>query len=906
MKRRLAHAPPLATANPGCASGGPLRPLLPTHLIWAVGGLAACLRPSAAGGPAPAAVAAGPSSQPTATAAAYYDPTWGDSSGKDGKGGIKLSVSAEKRLPLVASDFDKTKKGDAATQNKDDWILFHGPGQLSLAFQFVWVTTADNKFFGNTWAGGGLAFNGSWAPVDASGARYLVLWAKTNTPGVKLAASLHSESKANGKEDTGAVVLSDFAPGNELDTTWRRITIPLDAFPDVAQVDLKALHQVMFNLKGGYPENKDVTIYVDDVYLTNIDMVTPVTNLGYVVQDDGVRLQWDKDAAEKVSQFAIRVDAKPVMTVDGEARSTLLPASAFAAVETAEVSIAAFGAHGSSDEQKIRVHPRPSPARAVTVKLGAPAHDISPYIFGINFGPSTAVKDLGVTVRRWGGNRSSKYNWKYDVDSAGSDWYFLNDYSKPASAPEESKSYYRFIKETLAAGSQVNFTLPIGPWIAKPHPDEKGRYCSFPVSIYPQQEKTDGQGCGNGIRPDGSPIWDNDPNVSMVRNSPELQREFVQTLVRLFGPASNGGVAFYSMDNEPGLWMSTHRDTVPKGISAEELAELNLQYAGVVKSVDPSAKVVAFGAWGVKELAGSNEDYLPSGPEGYKRQKDAAAATDSFGERKRHGGSSQLVYLLTRFKEAEARIGKRLVDAIDIHWYPELYGKDSTGEKHRVLDDLPYDQTFARLQWEALREWVDPTFKLTPELDSWTGGPNAETLYTPFHPVISALQKILEETYPGTKLAIDEYDVGSPEHYHGALLRAAVLGIFMQEDLFMAQNWHQTDDKQFTYWAQKLYGNYDGKGGRVRGKFVPSRSSETDLLSFAAQDGRRVTVILVNKNPTQRMLATLELSASCSGYRTYTLAETLGLRLLEQRGQVGGKSVTVSVPPYAAVLVAAE
>lgn len=59
--------------------------------------------------------------------------------------------------------------------------------------------------------------------------------------------------------------------------------------------------------------------------------------------------------------------------------------------------------------------------------------------------------------------RSSKYNWKYDVDSAGSDGYFLNDYSKPPGAPEESKNYYRFIKETPAAESQVNFALPIGP-----------------------------------------------------------------------------------------------------------------------------------------------------------------------------------------------------------------------------------------------------------------------------------------------------------------------------------------------------------------------------------------------------------------------------------------------------------
>jgi hypothetical protein len=868
---------------------------------------AACLRPPSAPGPettqSPPARTA---DHAQATADRYYDPTWGDSSGKDGKGGVKLSTSSEKRLPLVATDFDKKKSGDEVTRNNRDWLLFHGPSNLSIAFDFVWVTTPEDKFYGNAWAGAGLAFNDSWGTIDATGARYLVLWAKTNTPGVKLTVSLHSASKSSGKEDTRPLVLSDFAPGQELDATWRRVVVPLSAFPDVAQVDLKALHQVMFNLNGGYPENKPVTIYVDDVYLTNLEMVTPVSNLGYLVQNDGVRLEWDKDPTERVQQFAISVHGKPLLKVDGKARSALLPLSALGSSDTEDIGVASVGPSESSDEQRVKVRPRqPSPLTA-TVRLGAPAHDISPYIFGINFGPSSALKDLGVTVRRWGGNRSSKYNWKYDVDSAGSDWYFLNDYSKPANTPEENKNYYKFIKETLASGSQVNFALPIGPWIAKPHSEEKERYCSFPVSVYPQQERTDGQGCGNGKKPNGEPIWDNDPNLSLVKNSPDLQREFVQTVVKLFGPASRGGVAFYTLDNEPGLWMETHRDAVAKGVSAEQLAELDIDYARVVKSVDPSAKVIGFGAWGVKELAGSNEDYLPPGPDGYKHEKDGPGAANVYRERKKHGGSSQLEYLLKRFKEAERQTGKRLVDAVDIHWYPELYGKDSKGDTHRTMDDLPYDEAFAKLQWDAVREWYDREFKLTPELGSWTGGTNAEYLYTPFHPVIPALKRIVEESYPGTKLAIDEYDTGSPEHYHGALLRAAVLGIFMQEDLYMAQNWHQTDEQKFTYWAQKLYGNYDGKGGHVGGKYVPAQSSQPDLLSYGALDGNRFTVVLVNKNPTRAIQTTVDLPTPTSGYRTYTLAETLGLRLLEQEGQAAGKPVTIVVPPYAALLLTTD
>ncbi len=868
--------------------------------------LTACLKPGEAP-PAATEQAASPAASAAsgaASATSYYAPTWGDASGNDGKGGVKLSLSPEKRLPLLQSDFDKKLRGDAVTSgNKPEWQLFHGAGADSLALDFTWVTKPDDKFYSNTWAGGGVAFNPSWSAVDVSDARYLVLWVKTSSPGVEVAVRLHSVSKAKGKEDTGGVSLSELAPGGRLDRTWRRIVIPLSAFPEVDQVDLKGLQQVAFDVKGGYPENQPVQVLIDNVYVTSLEMVTPVTNAGYLAQADGVSLHWDKDAAEKVQSFAIGVNGETVLKVDAQARSVLVPRAKLGTNKLASVTITTVGASESSEPARLSVPLAVKAKAAVKVSFNPARHAISPYIFGTNWGPASSVADLGVTVRRWGGNRTTKYNWKDDVDSAGSDWFFLNGYAKPPGTPEAQKDYSAFIKETLAGGAEVNFAIPISDWIAKRHPDDKGRYCSYPTSLYPQQEKTDGQGCGNGRKPNGDFIWDNDPNLGMTKNTPELQREFVQAVVKQFGPAAKGGVEFYSMDNEPGLWMHTHRDALPRGISAEQLAELNIRYAGAVKSADPTAKIIGFGAWGVLELAGSNVDHLPGGADPHKRQGEQGRPEDRYRERKKHGGDSQLVYLLKRFKQAEIEQKKRLVDVVDIHWYPELYGKTSKGEKKRVIDDVPYDAAFAKLQWEALREWYDASFEPSAELESWTHGDLAEKLWTPHHPVIPALKKLIEANYPGTKLAINEYDTGSPEHYHGALIRAAALGIFMQEDLYMAQNWHQTDAKKFTYFAQKLYGNFDDKGSRVRGKFVPSKSTSEDLLSYAAQDGARFMVVLINKNPSQAFAATLELPVAATDYRSYTLVESAGLRLVESRGKAAAKSATVTVPAYSAVLV---
>jgi hypothetical protein len=862
--------------------------------------------PERAPAPASPAATAGPVAPPSSAATVelrYYQPTWGDSSGKEGKGGTKLTVSSGGKLPLMASGFDKAKRGDAVTAKRPEWLLFHGPGQDSLAFEWTWVTQGDEKFLGQTWGGGGVAFNESWIALDATEARYLVLWVKASRPGAELTVRLHSALKTKGAEDTTETSLSRFLPGGKLDETWKRAVIPIAALPDVERVDLKALQQVMFNVKASPPENEAVRVFVDDVYLTNLEMVTPVTNLGYLVTADGLRLDWDKDAAEKLERFEIALNGRRVGTAPPAARTFSVPRKELGAAPLT-VSIVTVGTTESSDPATVQVNPVPVPSAAATVTLGKAGHEISPHILGVNWGSGKALRDIGAGGNRWGGNRSTKYNWKDDLDSAGSDWFFLNDYGVEPGTPETAKSYYRFIKETLDAKVPVNFTIPITPFIAKKHPTKGQRYCSYPTSLYPKQERTDGQGCGNGRTPDKKPIFGNDPNLGMTKNSPELQKEFVENVVKLFGKADKGGVAYYTLDNEPGLWMHTHRDSMPRGISAADLVRMNVEYATAVKAADPTAKVIGFASWGPKELAGSNLDFFKAGvPNGWELPEEW-----SFQEQPKRDGDTQLVYFLKEIKKAEAKAGKRLIDVIDIHWYPEIYAKNSLGRTERSLNDVAYDPAFTPVQFEALREFWDPTFEPVKPLESWTYDPDPkkDRLWRPYHPVIPALKKLLETHYPGTKLAINEYDNGSPEHFHGALLRAAALGIFMREDLYMAQNWHQTGPGHHVYFAQKLYGNYDGQGSKVSGKVLATTSNNPDLYAFGAKRGGTSTLVLVNRNPTRAIDVTVTLGAAATKVRTFMLSETLGLRLAEQTAKAEGKTVKVSLPAFAAMLVEAK
>jgi hypothetical protein len=125
----------------------------------------------------------------------------------------------------------------------------------------------------------------------------------------------------------------------------------------------------------------------------------------------------------------------------------------------------------------------------------------------------------------------------------------------------------------------------------------------------------------------------------------------------------------------------------------------------------------------------------------------------------------------------------------------------------------------------------------------------------------------------------------------------------MQEDLYMSQNWSQVDRSKPLFYAQKLYGNYDGKGSRVKGRFEKSSSSSPDVMSFVVRDGKRLYVVLVNKSLTQAAQTSVKLPGPVQGGDSYLLLESAGLRLYSQKLKVAGGEAKVEVPAYSALLL---
>ena len=305
---------------------------------------------------------------------------------------------------------------------------------------------------------------------------------------------LHSNSASKGQEQSARVNLRPYAEGKKIGTEWTRIVVPMSAFVDIDRVDITKLHTIDFDLAGKYPENEQLWMHFDNIYFSDAEMLTPVDNVGYVVAKDGVIVLWDKAEGEKFDKFVISLDGKQVATVDASKREAKLPLALFPAKTAHKVSVVAANAKEASSAQSTSVTVSGAAAEPAVVTLDAkPGHEISPLMFGSNFMSPESIKATGTTINRWGGNTTSMYNWKNDLDNKGNDWFFLDDFSKPDGTPETEKNYYKFIKDTLAAGAAVNFTIPIGPYIAKAHPSG-GRYCSFPLEDLPRpgQERRPG------------------------------------------------------------------------------------------------------------------------------------------------------------------------------------------------------------------------------------------------------------------------------------------------------------------------------------------------------------------------------------------------------------------------------
>jgi len=203
---------------------------------------------------------------------------------------------------------------------------------------------------------------------------------------------------------------------------------------------------------------------------------------------------------------------------------------------------------------------------------------------------------------------------------------------------------------------------------------------------------------------------------------------------------------------------------------------------------------------------------------------------------------------------------------LDLHWYPEARGRKRITEK-----DVSVKTVVARLQ--APRSLWDPTYLEK----SWIAGTWAKPIR-----LIPWLRERIAERYPGTKLAITEYDYGAGNHISGGLAQADALGVFGREGVDIATYWGDGAAvgklPSYVKAAFQLYRNYDGKGGTFGDTAVEATLADQAKASvFAATDGKRggaLTVIVINKDQHASYDGKIKLAGpgvTCASARVFVL-----------------------------------
>src|SRR4030095_13185183 len=159
--------------------------------------------------------------------------------------------------------------------------------------------------------------------------------------------------------------------------------------------------------------------------------------------------------------------------------------------------------------------------------------------------------------------------------------------------------------------------------------------------------------CGNGIGMNGMELA-GDPTNTSVAAPPSFEGQWIAHLVGKFGAAAGGGVRFYQMDNEMMLWDSTHRDLHPKPVTYDEVWSTTSAYAPAIKAADPTATLLGYTSWGVLDLFESGID----------------SANGKDADKKQHGDVPLAKWYLRQLASYEKANGKRLVDCLDLHYYP--------------------------------------------------------------------------------------------------------------------------------------------------------------------------------------------------------------------------------------------
>ncbi len=506
---------------------------------------------------------------------------------------------------------------------------------------------------------------------------------------------------------------------------------------------------------------------------------------------------------------------------------------------------------------------------------------ISPLIYGANayLLDQASAQTMGITVARWGGDATSRYNYQNGNSNSAADYFFRNGgtyallTTNPNSVTSES-NFNDYIAETNALGIASIGTVPVQGYVS----NSSTTACSFPKATYPNQQSFDPSGtCGNGVASEGKtdlfgdptatpPTWsitsqqEPPPSVPGVGNNTALWAtstwagSWVNCLLTKGSYCTNAAgkdATIWDLDNEPAWWDAVHRDVHPSPSTYDEVTNGGIGTALAIKTVDPNALVagpVIDNWWNYFYSKKDIESGWGHGP--------CYQPWDNPTDRQAHSGTPMMVYYLQQMAAASNTYGKALLDYLTIHAYVAA-SYNGSSVAFTTAGDTAEQQVrmnSTRALWDAT--YTDPNFP-QPNYSTDTNYTTSCSVPLQAPQTIPMMHGWITSGWTGTsyaapKTSIDEYNFGATESINGAVTQADVLGIFGKYGLDMGVFWPTSGyaGQVPGNMAFAIYRNYDGSKSTFGDNELTSTTADQSKLAIYAASrtsDSAVTIVVINK-----------------------------------------------------------
>jgi Glycoside hydrolase family 44 len=430
---------------------------------------------------------------------------------------------------------------------------------------------------------------------------------------------------------------------------------------------------------------------------------------------------------------------------------------------------------------------------------------ISPLIYGANQpGLDCDNPKARFTFCRHRSAAWSTYNWETNASNAGVENCNENNAALSASSTPGAAVLDR-IDEADAVGASSIITVPMLGYAATDKDDGSAApACSGDVSK-------------------GDDYLNERFAMSRARKgealslTPDLTDDYVNQDEFVAFLAANRAASplLFSLDHQPELWHVDHAKLQSSHLSYDEHVALSASYAASIKENWPDAKVI--GLLGYGYLAAVNAQQSPD----YETEGEFYS------------------YYLASMSEQSETAGERLLDYVDLHWYPELY-PDNT---RLIFENASPASAAERVQ--APRSLWDPAFVE----ESWITGTNGGK---PIQ-LLDWLQGAIDESYPGTQLSLTEWSYGGGKHISGAIAAADALGIYGQRGVGLAGVVSFADGPvPYLIGAFQAYRNYDGEDNGFGDTSVAATTTDaaraTIYASVDSNDPSRMVLVAINRS----------------------------------------------------------